>query len=446
MSDTETRLRISFDGNSWLATDTDGNTIPLTATGVVSLSEMTLPELPDNTLVSSLLLPVESLLCKPFSLPLTQTRFIDQEILKQELEEYSSEQAENWWLAWQGETSSHGVSGLMFGLPESFREQIDAHEIWRQTSYIGVDIWRRLNACLYTWFEAAPDRQQSENPVAVLDADTTGICFGVWSGVDKEQSENGFWYGMRRLNWGSALLEHQSPELAENILRSLYAMGWEKEHTATIGSLPPTLQKALSLPDQDENRPELSELPGRNEANLAAADKGMRLNFRHGRWRSESSLGKLKPWRRTLALAAALAVIWMTGMLWQNHQLSVQIEKSQQRIVAAFHKGLPNETVMIDALAQLRKAAGGNPGGANNQDAAAWLQQIAGVHRVYQQIPWTIRELSFHDGIMTMSGIAKDLQTMNRIREALQQQTGKKVKLEDTDLSGNRVKFRMAWS
>jgi len=133
-------------------------------------------------------------------------------------------------------------------------------------------------------------------------------------------------------------------------------------------------------------------------------------------------------------------------MMWQNHRLNVQLEEAQQRIIAAFHTGLPNETVMIDALAQLRKAAGGNSTGASAHDAAVWLQQIVGVHRVYQQIPWKIRELVFRNGEMIMSGTAADLQTMNRIRDALQKQTGKKVKLQDTDLSGTEVKFRMAWS
>ncbi len=431
-------LRVSFDGNCWLATDVDGNIFTLTAGDEIALS---LPELPDAAVVSTIILPVEHLLSRSFSLPLAQTRFIDQEILDQELEEHSSEQAEDWWLAWQGGSSEHGVAGMMFGLPETVRKQIDAYEGWRQASYIGVDLWIRLNASL----EANPKAEQFEDAVAVLDTDVSGICFGVWSGGDESQSSCGFWHGMRRLNWNAALLEHQCTELAENILRSLQAMGWNDDSGMAVGRLPVTLQKALNLSSWQGESAELSDLPGRNEANLAI-DDASGLNFRHGRWRAESPLGNLKPWRRALAMAAALVVIWTTGMMWQNHRLNVQLKEAQQRIVTAFHTGLPNETVMIDALAQLRKAAGGKSTGANGHDATIWLRQIAAVHRVYQQTPWKIRELSFHDGKMTMSGVATDLQALNRIREALQQQTGKKVKLLDTDLSGNQVKFRMTWS
>ncbi|MDQ7000396.1 MAG: GspL/Epsl periplasmic domain-containing protein [Mariprofundus sp.] len=442
MDDMEPRtLRVSFDGTDWLATDVDGNTFTLTAGDEVALPEIAFPELPDTAVVSTVLLPVEHLLSRSFSLPLAQTRFIDQEILGQELEEHSSEQAEDWWLAWQGGSAGDGVAGMMFGLPETVRKQIDAYEGWRQASYIGVDIWVRLNASL----EASPKAKQFENAVAVLDADVSGICFGVWSGGDGSQTAGGFWHGMRRLNWGAALLEHQCTELAENILRSLQAMGWEGDGGMAVGRLPVVLQKALNLSSWQGESAELSELPGRNEANLAV-DAASGLNFRHGRWRAESPLGNLKPWRRTLAMAVALTVIWATGMMWQNHRLNVQLKEAQQRIVTAFHTGLPNEAVMIDAMAQLRKAAGGRSTGASGHDATMWLRQIAAVHRVYQQTPWKIRELSFRDGIMTMSGWATDLQTMNRIREALQKQTGKKVKLLDTDLSGNRVKFRMTWS
>jgi len=431
-------LRVSFDGDCWLATDMDGNTFTLTAGDETALS---LPELPDAAVVSTLLLPVEYLLSRSFLLPLAQTRFIDQEILGQELEEHSSEQAEDWWLAWQGGPAGDGVAGMMFGLPETVRKQIDAYEGWRQASYIGVDIWIRLNASL----EANPKAEQFEGAVAVLDADVSGICFGVWSGGDGGQSADGFWHGMRRLNWDAALLEHQCAELAENILRSLQAMGWNDDSGMAVGRLPVALQKALNLSSWQGKSTELSDLPGRNEANLAI-DDASGLNFRHGRWRVESPLGNLKPWNRTLAMATALAVIWTTGMIWQNHRLNVQLKEAQQRIVTAFHTGLPNETVMIDALAQLRKAAGGQSTGTSGHDATIWLRQIAAVHRVYQQTPWKIRELLFHDGKMTMSGAATDLQALNRIREALQQQTGKKVKLLDTDLSGNQVKFRMTWS
>jgi len=121
------------------------------------------------------------------------------------------------------------------------------------------------------------------------------------------------------------------------------------------------------------------------------------------------------------------------------------VAAAQQRVIQSFHKGLPDEKVMIDPLAQLRKAAGGATGGQGASSAVIWLQSIQSVERVYQRIPWQIKVLSLQHGHMTMSGSVSDLQTMNKIRQALQQEMGGAVKVRDTDLSGNQVQFRMAW-
>jgi len=440
MSDIEGRvLRVSYDGHSWRAMDEQGNVMPLMAEDAAML-----PELPDGAAVSRLLLPAEQLLCRAFALPLQQTRLIDREILAQELEEHSAETPDAWWLAWQAGRTEQGVAGLMFGLPEAIRMQIETHEGWRQVRHVGVDVRERLQALLSANTPALADA----GTLAVLDADAQGVCFGVWSPADDDTGD-GFWLGMRRLNRSSTDVvqpENESidSELTENIRRSLQAMGWNPENGTALGRLPADLLAALKFASWQGEIVEWADLPGRNEANLAInTEPG--LNFRHTSWRAGSSLGNFKPWRRALALAALLAVIWVGGMMWQNHRLAGQLAASQQRIVAAFHKGLPLERVMIDPLAQLRKAAGGQ-GGKGSHDAAIWLRQMDVISKVHQQMKWKIKTLSFQDGVMSMSGVASDLQTLNRIRAALQKESGKQVTLKDTDLSGNQVTFRMAWS
>jgi len=99
----------------------------------------------------------------------------------------------------------------------------------------------------------------------------------------------------------------------------------------------------------------------------------------------------------------------------------------------------------MDAMAQLRKAAGGSSDGKHGNTDLLWLQQVDAMNRVYQQQPWEIRELIFSGGKITMAGRVKDLQTMNTIREALQRETGNRVKIKDTDLSNHQVTFKMAW-
>jgi len=440
-------LRVSFDGDSWQAVDTDGNYITL-----VAEDGLILPELPNGSLVSTLLMPVECVLSRAFALPLSSARFIDQDILAQELEEHTAEHVEDWWLAWQAGTNEDGVAGMMFGLPETVREQINGHEAWQQLQVLGVDCWCRLNAQLHT---ALADKQgevmQGGGPVAVFDVDASGVFFGVWQGKHGSDSD-GYWRGMRRLNWSESMMaDHPWDTLAENIKRSLHAMGWQdngepvaEDGAGAIGRLLANLHAALNLPAWQGTLLAAEDVPSRHAANLAVPP-APGLNFRHGRWSARAGIGQLQPWYRSLAIAAVLVVAWVAGMIWQNHQLGVQVAAAQQRVIQSFHKGLPDEKVMIDPLAQLRKAAGGATGAQGASSAVIWLQSIQGVERVYQRIPWQIKVLSLQHGRMTMSGSVSDLQTMSKIRQALQQEVGVAVKVRDTDLSGNQVQFRMAW-
>jgi len=446
--------RISYDSQSWRAMDEAGNEITL-----ITEHALELPELPDGGQAHTLLLPVEHVLSRTFSLPLSNPRFIDQDILAQELDESTAEHGEDWWLAWQagkddgdGDPDGGGVSGIMFGLPQALRSQVDSHDAWRQLHRLGVDIWDRLSAQRQAYAAIAQDEEESGEGVAnmaVFDVDSSGIFFGFWHG---RQGGDGYWRGMRRLNWpeGKVLSETRCSALAQDIERSLLAMGWQREaaDSVTIGHLPPDLHAALNLSSWHGAIVESADLLSRHAANLALSPVSG-LNFRFGRWRSQNGFSQLKSWYRSFAIAAALVVVWAAGMMWQNHQLDVQLQTAQQRVIQSFHKGLPNEKVMIDALAQLRKAAGGALGGTNGgperNSAAVWLQRIQGVQRVYQQAPWSIKALSLNHGNFTMSGSVSDLQSMNKIRQALQQEMGVTVKVRDTDLSGQQVQFRMAW-
>jgi len=438
--------RVSFDGHSWRAMDEKGNEITL-----MSEDALALPELPEASQVNTLLLPVERVLSRTFSLPLSNPRFIDQDILAQELEEYTAEQADDWWLSWQagrceeGDVDGGGVSGVMFGLPETLRQQIDAHPAYHQLQQLGVDVWDHLNAQRDAYNAISGEEESSAANMAVFDVDSSGVFFGVWH-AQADSDGGGYWRGMRRLNWseGALLSETQCAALAQDIKRSLQAMGWDCEGSDAIGNVSAQLYAALNLSLWHGGIIEPTDLLSRHAANLGlSSDFG--LNFRFGRWRSQHGFGQLKPWYRSFAIAAVLVLVWAAGMMWQNHQLDVQRGLAEQRVIQAFHKGLPHETVMIDALAQLRKAAGGSSSGPERNSAVVWLQRMQSVQRVYQQTAWKIKTLSLENGHISMSGSIGDLQTMNKIRQALQQEMGVPVKVRDTDLSGQQVQFRMAW-
>jgi len=464
MSETGARaLQLSFDGASWLAMDAHGNYMPLATT-----EGFDLPELPEGSVVSKLLLPVEQLLSRSFSLPLSSPRYVDQDILAQQLQESTAEQIEDWWLAWQAGQMDDGVAGIMFGLPEAVREQLEAQDAWRQVQTIGVDACARLNARLNerlneqlhtTLDERNTEIVLADGPIAVFDMDDAGVFFGVWHGGQGGHAD-GCWRGMRRLNYSENMADEQRATLVENITRSLHAMGWGGDHrvessaegesvqmlVTAIGRLSADLHAALNLSAWHGDLLETADLTGRNHGNLTLASHSG-LNFRHGSWRVHSGMNLLKPWYRSVAIAALLVVVWVAGMIWQNHHLDTQIRAEQQRIIQSFHTGLPNEKVMIDAMAQLRKAAGttGAAGGTDGNRAAMWLRQISAMNGVYQRMPWQLKSLSMERGHMSMSGSINDLQTMNKIRQALQQATGAQVKVQDTNLGNNQVQFRMTW-
>jgi len=73
-------LTITHDGSHWQAIDADNNMMTL------SISEDDpLPLLPDGAVVTRLIVPIEQLLNRTFNLPFSNPKFIDQEVLSQEL-------------------------------------------------------------------------------------------------------------------------------------------------------------------------------------------------------------------------------------------------------------------------------------------------------------------------------------------------------------------------
>lgn len=433
MSDLANNARlVSYDGSSWQILDIDGRQIQLSVA-----DDDLLPVLPDNCSGCRLLLPIEQLLFRSFSLPLAHPRLIDADILAQELNERAGEKQEDWWLAWQAAKYDGGVAGLVFGLPERMRQRINEDQQWQQLHSVGVDAWDRLQTQLKPYVES-PNRV--DGSVAVFDADADGVFFGLWERVG-DKAVGGIWHGMRRLNYGRGCSQ---AELAWQVRQSLLAMGWEEEGAAT-GRLGIELLQHLELKKWHgcsfEAVADEADLPGRQEVNLALPLQ-LSLDFRHGQWAARSGPGWIRPWRRSIVLAAIIVLVWGGGFAWQVHTMSGMVEQYKTRISAAFHKGLPDEMVIIDALAQLRRAAGS---GADAGGTTEWLNQMKAIGHVYKNTPWILQELSFQDGAMKISGKASDLEALNSIRELLQQETGKDVQLADTDLSGGQVTFRMYW-
>ncbi len=405
------RLHVIHDGHGWRAFDADGGSVVLDG-----VEGRFLPVLPEQAEVTLLVLPIELLLVRTFTLPLAHPRFIDTEILGQELDERAGIESDAWWLVWQAGKTDDAVAGLVIGMPEAWREEIDADPQWRQVQAVLVDAETHLARFLPS--------ATTEDTLAILDVDAEGVFLGV--------CRQGIWQGMRRLKRTADM-----DAMAEDCRRSLQAMGWPDDGVA-LGRVDRDLSGALGLA-QWRGEVLHDALPPRVTHDLAA--EHCKLDFRHDRWAVRDASG-LRQWLRPLVLAAGMLIIWVAMAAYQLHQLSARADAYREQIVQAFHRGLPDEPVMIDALAQLRKAAGSSAG---SSEFAAWLQQLAAINRAYKAMPWQMQELEWRDGVVKMAGKADSLEKLNRLRALLEKESGHRVELADTDLSGKTVHFRMRW-
>ncbi|HXH64375.1 MAG TPA: type II secretion system protein GspL [Mariprofundaceae bacterium] len=380
--------------------------------------------------VSVLLWPVEQLLVRHFSLPLANPRLLDADILTQELCEQAGDTASDHWLAWHAGNDGTGVEGLVFGLPQRLREAIAALPAWRDCAVIAPDAWVRLAA----WPEAIEPEAAC---VAVLDEDREGLFVGVRGPAA--------WRGMRRINrtpWRS------DGDMAEDALRTLTAMGWRAEIGGLTGRLSEGLLQRLSeRPLRWHGRQEDgARLPDRHQANLDAASLHQRidLNFRHGAWRKPGDISAaLRRWRHTLVFLGVVVIAALAGGIWQMISLERQADVYRGEITAAFHRGLPDEKVMLDPLAQLRMAARGGIAEAGSDD---FMRRLSVLAKVKQSLAgWHIREIDYGDDGMRLFGVAGDFAIVNRVRDALADGGARDVRIEDTEARDKQVSFRIRW-
>jgi len=375
------------------------------------------PDLPFQDMqISRLYLPMEWLLVRHVSLPLKQTNMVDAEMLFQELADSSDIDADDWWLTWQLQPCDEGVAGMVFGLPESLRASMQGSEPWANAKEVLVDGYERLQHFL-----------DNEGACFILDQDADGLFFGMHDGQA--------WRGMRRINGNI------NPSNYQALLHSGLAMGFDKEECRVCGRIGQDLRDMLDADGLHWQGEILELLPIRHVSNIDMFGEGVSsLNIRHGRWSCRQTWGFLKVWKRSMVLCALLLVAWVLGAVIDIYRLDNQLEEAEQRIEAAFHQGLPHEPVMLDALAQLRKAAGN--GSATNP---LFLSSLQAVSHVYKSKAWQLKSLELRGGEMYMAGEISDINALNHMQSMLKSELNRDVHIVDTNMSGKKVVFRMQW-
>lgn len=380
-----------------------------------NLSE--LPDLPvEDVLLGRVYLPMEYLLVRHISLPLKQVNMVDKAILFQELADSSDVDADEWWLTWKLNACENGVAGMLFALPEALRESMQQHEQWSKNKELLVDGYERLQAYV-----------QQTQACLIVDQDDEGLFFGVYDGQA--------WRGMRRLNG-------DIEECWLQLLHSSMAMGFDTQNDVVCGQVYDVLLakiKEEKLPWQGEL---LNTQRSRHEANLSISKSSEKniLNLRHGSWTLRREWDHLHMWKRSAVLASLVLLAWIIGSVVGLQRMDNKIKVYEQRLEAAFHQGLPNEPVMLDPLAQLRQAAGGSVVG-----DTTFLSSLQAVSKVYQVQAWQLKTLEMHDGEMHMRGEVKDIKSLNKMQLSLKKALQKEVNIADTNISGEKVSFRMHW-
>jgi len=414
-SSTDIGIALSWQASSiaWLQDEHSMTTLDIASEQILAL-----PELPDaNMHVQQVYLPMEHLLSRAVQFPFASPALVDADMLFQALSDDVDAKADDWWLAWHLEACQTGVAGMVFGLPNSLRTAMQAQTHWGQVNHIMVDGFERLQR-----------HRVPEQAAGIMDQDDEGLFFGFFDAQA--------WRGMCRFN-GSSTTDSASFQ----ILKSLQAMGFDAKQHVLLGIADERTWQIWRNKGCDVQGEGVNMLSNRHAANLAIQAKTTRpLNFRHGRWSAKLAWQRVEFWQRSIMMLLALACVWYIGTWYQIRQIDDALAASQQRIEAAFHHALPNEHVMLDALAQLQQAAGGT-----KSMQSTFLSDLEAVGHVYQQQAWQLDTLVLRDGKMQMDGSVQAITQLNHIQELLQKTLHKEVNIVDTHMANQHVSFQLSW-
>ncbi len=366
------------------------------------------------------LLPLESMLVRNLHLPLHSVNLLDADMLQQELADRVGVDPNTWWLCWDFSASDDGIRGLVFGIPEALRQQMADTDHWQHLTHLGVDGWHRLQSC-------------ANDDGAILEQDSDGIFLAVFLA--------GCWHGMRRIN---GVID---ADMWLQITASLQAMGFEPNTHALNGNIDTTTLAYIQAVDWSWQGEVLEESIPRYHANLRAlmdneSQSHHAPNFRRGRWAAQGSWQSFRPWLRSGVLAAGVLMLLFIAQLIDISRLEQQQDDAESRIITAFHQGLPDETVMLDPLAQLRKAATQQ---GKTAATSYLLTDLQGISRSYQQQPWQMKSLNLQRGKMQLAGKTDDVKSLNQLQATLAKEIAHTVRIVDTNL-GKQIAFRLEWT
>lgn len=196
----------------------------------------------------------------------------------------------------------------------------------------------------------------------------------------------------------------------------------------------PPVELGLALEQAGAQRPDVIEVEG--DATWEAAPEVKVVPVAPERSRAEPVALELlqyefsprmvdwRAWRMPVALAAALALVWIAGLnidAW----LKLREERAlRAQVNAAFRSAFPQVPVVLDPVAQMRRGIADLRSGAGTGDAADFIALAASFAQVAQLGSESVRDIEYRDRALHVRFEARAIDTPAK-RDALVQRLAK---------------------
>ena len=176
------------------------------------------------------------------------------------------------------------------------------------------------------------------------------------------------------------------------------------------GGADPPVEMRLALEQAGAARPEAIEVEGECDIAAWAASLGVKvLAVAPDRNRAapvalellqyefEPRMADWRAWRLPAALAAALALVWIAGL---NVDVWLKLREERQlrsQMITAFREAFPRVPVVLDPLAQMRRALADMRSGTGTGDAGDFLPLAASFAQAVQADAESVRLIEYRD-------------------------------------------------
>lgn len=150
-----------------------------------------------------------------------------------------------------------------------------------------------------------------------------------------------------------------------------------------------------------------------------------------------------RSWRLAAGLLLSMALVHAAGLGWELHQLSQQSRQLEARILDVFRQSFP-EARVVDPRRQMEAALRTRTQGNEAADGAGLTSMLGMAAPILADEPGLeVQALRFQPGRLDLDLELQDLQSLDRIKARLEQQSGWIVEIQSASTRAERVEGRL---